>query len=275
MESFIKRPTHALIIEGRPGSGKHTLALHLIARLLKIDRAKLSNSSHVLLVAPNNKTISIDAIRNLREFVKLKTMGRAKIKRVVLLETAETMTTEAQNALLKLLEEPPLDTVLLLTSAKPAALLPTIRSRVQKLVITQPNKEHVCRYFVAQGKASQEIDKAYLISQGHIGLMSSILNGEQTGLLEQIKYAKQLLTKNKFEQLIEVDNLTKQKDSFGQFLQALTIICQVAMLQASEHHKTVQVKHWHGSMKTIVLAEASYLRQANLKLLCTDLLLNL
>lgn len=75
------------------------------------------------------KTISVDRIRRLREDAIVK--PNEAIRKVYLIPKADTMTREAQNALLKLLEEPPSYAVFLLLCTKATELLPTIRSRTQ------------------------------------------------------------------------------------------------------------------------------------------------
>jgi len=75
-------------------------------------------------------TISIERIRELRRVSSLKPLeGR----RVVIIAEADKMTPEASNALLKILEEPPADMQMILTSSRDAGLLPTIISRCQRI----------------------------------------------------------------------------------------------------------------------------------------------
>lgn len=72
------------------------------------------------------------------------------------------MNKEAQNALLKLLEEPPEKTVFIMTTSRPRLLLPTVLSRVQKLHIVVPQSSVVHAAFVANGYEKTEVQKAQL-----------------------------------------------------------------------------------------------------------------
>jgi len=84
------------------------------------------NFPDCITVSPDEKgSIKIEMIREIKQTVSLRTMGR----RVIIIEDADTMTEEAQNAFLKTLEEPPLDTTIILTSSKPKHLFQTIISR--------------------------------------------------------------------------------------------------------------------------------------------------
>ncbi len=75
--------------------------------------------------------ISVDEVRKLKSFLNLSAADGGR--RVVLVDSADEMTTSAANALLKLLEEPPADVTILLVSHQPSRLLPTIRSRCREL----------------------------------------------------------------------------------------------------------------------------------------------
>lgn len=82
------------------------------------------------------KSIGIDEIKRLQKKLFLKPYkGQNK---AVIIPQAHTLTTEAQNALLKVLEEPPLHTVIILTTEKKDALLPTIQSRCQIIDVKVP-----------------------------------------------------------------------------------------------------------------------------------------
>jgi DNA polymerase-3 subunit delta' len=75
--------------------------------------------------------ITVDEVRKLKRFFELSATDGGR--RVVIVDAADEMNTNAANALLKLLEEPPPDSVMLLVSHQPSALLPTIRSRCRAL----------------------------------------------------------------------------------------------------------------------------------------------
>lgn len=134
---------HAYLLHGPAGIGKRALAERLMALLL-CQRPESLNAcgqckSCLLLAAgshPDNyilepeeadKPIKVDQVRDLVGFVvQTAQMGGRK---VVLIEPVEAMNINAANALLKSLEEPSGNTVLLLVSHQPSRLLPTIKSR--------------------------------------------------------------------------------------------------------------------------------------------------
>jgi len=84
-------------------------------------------------IRPDGAMIKIDAIRELAEFAQGTPQSGAR--KVAVLVDAHTMNRNAANALLKTLEEPPPGTHLILVSSRPAQLLPTVRSRCQRITI--------------------------------------------------------------------------------------------------------------------------------------------
>ncbi|GAB4335448.1 MAG: DNA polymerase III subunit delta' [Desulfobulbaceae bacterium] len=138
------RLAHAYLFSGPEGVGKRMTAARFAGALLcDADENKTKpcgrcrsciqfaagSSPDFLRIVPQGATIRIDQVRELK-----KSLGYPPLespRRVVLLEDAHTMRREAANSLLKLLEEPPPDNILLLTALDSEPLLPTILSRCQ------------------------------------------------------------------------------------------------------------------------------------------------
>jgi DNA polymerase-3 subunit delta' len=145
VELFLAKPTHALLLSGPPGGGKYTLATQMAANLLDSSHQSIHTDAYYLEVKrPDNKTeTSIDAVRDLISRLSLRVPAdkSKNINRVVLISEADKLTTEAQNALLKVLEEPPAKTSIILTTDSETNLLPTILSRLQKINVISPSLE--------------------------------------------------------------------------------------------------------------------------------------
>ncbi len=130
------RLPHALLVRAGEGWGDVALAdqiaLHLLGR---VDAETARNLAHPDLkwVQPEGSVIKVDDIREVATFA-VGTRQTAPAK-VVVIESAELMNPSAANALLKTLEEPPPATYLLLATARPGRLLPTIVSRCQSVVV--------------------------------------------------------------------------------------------------------------------------------------------
>ena len=123
------RLAHAHLFTGSPGCGKGWLAEHLAAEILGCEARSVLAHPDAHFVQPESKSrrIVIDQIRSLELMVRRKPLvARAK---VVILHDADRLQPAAANAFLKTLEEPPEQSVLLLTSQLPEAILETVLSR--------------------------------------------------------------------------------------------------------------------------------------------------
>jgi len=134
------RIPQSVLIEGRDKSLRDDSALFLAAAVVcegenrpcKTCRhcRKVFSGIHpdVTVTAPKDKHIRVDEIRSLRNDAFI--LPNEASARVFVIEDADTMNTDAQNALLKLLEEPPENVGLILTASSRSRLLPTVRSRL-------------------------------------------------------------------------------------------------------------------------------------------------
>ena len=162
---------HAVLLEGGPGSGTDRLAAVLARAAVCLspgDRpcgvcagcVKALAGSHPDLVTldgdANPRAFPVDVIRKIRTdaFVKPNEAPR----RVFVLLGVQNMSEISQNALLKILEEPPENVLFLLTSVSASALLPTVRSRVQLFSVPGESlpddwsaAEHLARAVLAPG----------------------------------------------------------------------------------------------------------------------------
>lgn len=273
LERIVQGAAHAVLIAGELGAGKQTVAYKLASQLLG---SPAESSPYVLGIMPDGKSIGIEQIRELQKFLLLKTTGTAIIRRIVIIDQADKMTVESQNALLKILEEPPADTVIILTASVPQNLKPTIHSRVQTISLLAPAKADVVSYFSAQGLKPVDIERAYMVSNGQVGLMTALLDvNVEHELASSINEAKILYGMSTFERLSKVDAMSRDKEALPSLLYACKRICMTALEQAALRHQTNAVKTWHRQLKLIVEAENAMPRNPNAKLLLTHLFIQM
>ncbi len=173
---------HALLLAGERGLGKRGLAATMVQRLLcqapgadghACGQCRscvwLAAGTHpdYLALRPedDSDSIRIHQVRGLIERVQL--TGQASSTRVAVIEPADAMNVNAQNALLKTLEEPPPGVHLVLIADEPALLLPTVRSRCHAFVVTAPAPQVVHDWLVAQGRDLAPLTVA--LAAGHPG----------------------------------------------------------------------------------------------------------
>ncbi len=139
-----QRPSHAYVFTGREGIGKKRVAV-IFACLLNCPHTsrhrdcscgvcrRIREEKHpdVIIERPERGRIRIERIRFLQSFFRYAPVeGRF---RVIIIDDAHLMNRQAQNALLKTLEEPPPGRILILVTARPFLLLPTVRSRCRRI----------------------------------------------------------------------------------------------------------------------------------------------
>lgn len=270
IEYCLLHPPQTLLIHGSLGAGKYTVARAIAATLLELKPANLENYAYFRHVTGQD-SISIDSIREVAGFLRLKTIGSRPIRRVVLVEHAEYLTQEAQNAFLKMLEEPPSDTLLILTAPSPHTMLPTIVSRTQQIHVEAVPRALLEQHF-RKRHSPAAIARAYYMSDGYIGLMTALLE-KDTGheLAEQIQKAKELLGLTVFERLASIDTLAKDKTKLPILLTAFQKLAQAAVHQAADQGR--DIRRWHERSLAIQWAIESLPHHPNVKLLLTDLLL--
>jgi DNA polymerase-3 subunit delta' len=131
----------------------------------------------VLMVEPGDTgTIRIDPIRDLVDRAAYRPFeGR---RRVVIIDEADALVPQAQNALLKTLEEPPSASVFLLVTSKPHMLLPTVRSRCPQLRFRPLDAEDVAAALMAAGRSEREARAIAAVAGGSLGRSLEVSGGE-------------------------------------------------------------------------------------------------
>lgn len=173
------RLPHGVLICGGGGLGKSAAALELAAVLLK-DEERVQTLAHPdlhLVGVPEDKEdIPVDHIRELREELLLR--PRAGGARVAILDPADRLNEQGQNALLKTLEEPGAHSFLLLPTRRPEALLPTVRSRVTVLRL-RPLPESKVVEVLAPEADPEPVAWAAAVAQGSVGVARELLGEAQ------------------------------------------------------------------------------------------------
>lgn len=201
---------HAILLNGQQGTGKLAFAKHIAQALFcehpQADKQACGACSachlfvtghhpDLLLVTPETDAdnarklaqIKVDAIRAVLAFAQLSSHQGGR--RVIILEPAESLNTQAANALLKVLEEPPANVVFLLVSHHRERLLPTILSRVQQWFVPTPTWEQTQAY-VATAMEGTPLSAAQLAFQAGSPLLQedaavAALREQWLGILSQ------------------------------------------------------------------------------------------
>lgn len=205
IEGFLLSPSHAVALNGEIGAGKGHTAEYICAQLLQAD---IKNHPYVKKLDTQATKAGIDEVRELQKFLTLTVPGKQAIKRALIIEYIDNLGHEAQNALLKTLEEPPADTVIVVTYTRSTAILPTIHSRLQTISVLPISQTDAQNSFV------NYTDKAFLISGGQAGLLWALLeNKDEHPLIRAINQARSIIGMSRYQRLASVDTLLKDKDT--------------------------------------------------------------
>jgi len=173
---------HAYLFSGQAGIGKKKAAFALAAAVNCLNARpeggcgecpscrKVDTLGHpdVHVLVPDGDEIKIDQIRQVQADFALKPFEGAK--KVLIVDNAESMNAAASNAFLKTLEEPPGDALIILITAMPQGLLPTIRSRCQEIMFHPLPRNTLARALVQRRGLSEE-DAWFIaaLAQGSMG----------------------------------------------------------------------------------------------------------
>ena len=226
--------SHSYIFTGRPGSGKKLLATTYAMTLQceaggtepcqKCDSCKKAlGKNHPDIIMVNHEkpgTISIDEIRDqLIHDVAIKPY--CSPHKIYIVPDAEMMTVQAQNALLKTIEEPPEYAVILLLTSNIDSLLPTIRSRCVRLDLKVVDDGLVKKYLMEHLQVPDyqaEIDASY--AQGSIGKAKEAATSQEfadmtANALKILKYANSMEV---YELTEAIKTLTADKNNINDYL---------------------------------------------------------
>jgi len=264
LSSFATNPSGSLLITGQKGSGLSTAILYL------------THSIYGQHIKPGEvvylKTYTIDEVRTTLQQISRTRVNQQK-PRLVIIDDAENLTIEAQNALLKNLEEPPERTHFVLASAEPQKLLSTIVSRCHQIKLKRPGREDLRTIF--KDASDADFDYAYSVADGWPGALRELLEDKDTDLKAQIQLAKDFLKSNASARLIELKKQESEKTYFERLLLGLTRVSQSAMRSSAASNKPDQLNAWKD--RVVLLHKIEKLRQAkvNKKLLGIKLALEL
>ena len=208
---------HALLLVGPKGVGLGTLARYIAKKQGKT----------LALIMPTSKSTAMPSI-NVERIRELYSETRTRLDGTyfVVIDDADTMNQTAQNALLKLLEEPNESVKFILTSHSPDKLLPTIRSRVQSFSVPRISALDSKRVLTAAGITDvQDVQRLLYVAEGLPAELTRLATdaADFRALSERVQLARQLVTGSPYQRLALAS-------SFGGDRQEAILLLEAAML---------------------------------------------
>ncbi len=175
-----------------------------------LDASVETNSPDVIIITPSKNLISIDEIRQLKKIAYQKPVQQNY--RLVVIKEANLLSTEAQNSLLKILEEPPATTIIILEAKNRYDFLHTVLSRLKILTVSADIKNLTLKddldSAIEQLNASQDLkgDIDKILTNKYILLQEKIKTGKNISStvkeIEEFNLANKMLTANVSRQFV-------------------------------------------------------------------------
>jgi len=218
---YLKKPSHGLILHGPKGIGKTFVAKWLAGKLE-------SDGTTVVEKLEKQSTISIDQIRTLYSQTKT---GR---KQTIVIQNAQELGTEAQNAFLKLLEEPPEGTTFILTLDRLEGVLPTIQSRAQAIELLRPSEAALVDYFNQSSDDFMQLSRSVGSLPAKVATSLSDEEYKQQ-ILDNMQRAKMFYSSGSYSRHKILIEINYEKEKFEPLLRDLyTIIITLLKARSSD-----------------------------------------
>lgn len=223
---------HSYLFVGIEGIGKKLFAKEFAKKILCLEEndnnetclscVKWNSSNHpdFTIIEPDNNTIKIEQIRNMQEKIEEKPITSKK--KVYIIVDSEYMTKEAQNCLLKTLEEPPEYATIILTTSNESKLLNTIKSRCIKIQFDSLS-ENEMRDFLRKNSSIVESTQTFIeMSQGSIGKLLHMEEDHQ--IYEQINTILENIDKQDIITILNKSEiLYKEKEKIQELLDYINV----------------------------------------------------
>lgn len=242
---------HAYLFTGPPHIGKTLLGVTLAQALncaepdapcgKCLSCTKIARETHpdVRIIVPENGTLKIAQIREMQRDAHLAPYEGQW--RVYILTDFQHATTEAANCLLKTLEEPPNQVVLVLTAVDPGSLLPTIISRCQSLSLRPLTIKATERALRSKGVEAAQAELLARLSEGAIGW--ALDAAQDASVLEQradwLALFEQLPAQNLIQRLEQAQRLEKLAEHLPQFLDLWVVWWRDVLLMQADCQELV------------------------------------
>ena len=207
--------SHAYMFEGPSGVGKNTMARDLATTLLEMEN--LFNSPDYIEITPDGNSIKIAQIRKLQSDILVKPY------KIYVIDEAQKMTVEAQNALLKTLEEPPKYAIIILITNNKESLLDTIKSRCEIIKFTPIPLVEVADYLTQTGVDKNRASLLANFSRGSMQKAIELSESEDFHIMrdEVQKYVETFLTGSMLDIMDIQSSIEKYKDNITNVLDLL------------------------------------------------------
>ncbi len=225
--------SHSYLFIGIEGIGKKLIATEFAKAILCLNDKKYcnncksciefdsDNNPDFLYIEPDGNSIKIDQIREMQKKIQEKPI--ISKNKVYIINNADKMTTEAQNSLLKTLEEPPEFVTIILIGSNENMFLTTIKSRCMILHFNKIDDNQMKKYLKENQGLNEATQNMLELFQGSIGKAIE-LKDKQNEYLELEKMIEKLSNTNLIDVVKSADILYQTKDEIYEMLDYINIV---------------------------------------------------
>lgn len=235
LEKSIKQNklSHSYLFVGTQGIGKKMIATEFAKMILCLEDNKYcnhcksciefdtNNNPDFVLISPDGNNIKIEQIRDIQKRIQEKPI--ISEKKVYIIDNADLMTTEAQNCLLKTLEEPPEFAVIILIGSNSNTFLPTIKSRCTIMNFNKISDEKMTKYLREKCDVKNIDQNMLYMYQGSIGKALELKEKQ-----EEYKNIENIINNiNRYDLIDFINNaeiLYKSKEEINDILDYINVI---------------------------------------------------
>ena len=256
---------HAYLFSGQEMIGKRTFAVELVHRMLSREDRFIPD----LLLLENQ--VGIDEIRKLKNFLMLKPYaGKYKI---AILDNAHQIGAEAANAMLKVLEEPPEHSLIILISANPQALLPTVYSRCVEIKFAPHPRTELLKYLEKLGLSGTQAEFLADFSNGRLGLAHRLKENDSfKNIKKNLEDFNKLLKSNLNDRIKFAEKSLAGNDAPGQ---AIELLLYWMFYLRSDFSKKLKINRARVLRNLLETRQTLSHSQFNARLALENLLINL
>lgn len=243
--------SHAYIFCGKKGLLKYETAkafADILTDGSTADIIEITNERYGI----DKKNLSVDAIRKARS--EIFTKPYIADKKVFIINNANEMNQECQNALLKVFEEPPFYCVIILITDNERALLQTIRSRAVTMRFAPIDDEEIKNYLLSLGYTPDET--IFKIADGSAGYARELICNEKKGeiIKEFLPIGEKLLSPEYYDIYKAISFFEREKDNYELLFNILTVIFRERLLKNAKNCDIMK----NGDVNNAICAKVLY-----------------
>jgi len=265
LDAFIEHPSSALLID-TPNDMKNGLEIaeHIHNKLV-------GSRSNPALHIQNERLVSIEDIRKMNSSLQLKANKSDEISRICVISDAGTITREAQNSLLKVMEDTPENTLIILVAKDANEILETVRSRCSTLKVLPIESSKISKLASEYSTNEPSVKKIFMLAEGRASKIVTLLE-DGSEIDQDVEVAKQFLSSGVFQRQQMLSKILDKSYDMNRFLRTLRLIIKAGMHNSSSAESA---KLWKLKLKTVNTAEQQISHNVSTKLAMLSLSVSL